>query len=233
MHKGIYIALSGALMKQRELDVLSDNIANADTPGYRSGSLSFRDYLLNKDRDDSRTMTYLNSMTVQFVPGSFLKTGNSLDIAIEGRGFLSLEGGLYTRRGDMKRTEEGYIVTSSGKKVMGNNGPLRIPEGKVEIKEDGSIYVDGNPFDRLRIVEFDDTSILRRTGEGLFATVNNASGKPSLSRILQGYVEGSNVEIVREMIKLINALREFETFQKAIQTLDEAAGKINNELARI
>ncbi|MCX7792859.1 MAG: flagellar basal-body rod protein FlgF [Thermodesulfovibrionales bacterium] len=233
MHKGIYIALSGALMKQRELELLSENIANSDTPGYKSANISFRDYLISKEQDDSRIMTYLSNMSVQFTPGVFINTGKILDIAIEGKGFLSLEGGFYTRRGDLRKTDEGYLVTSTGRKVMGNNGPVRISEGEVEIKEDGSIYVDGNMIDKLKIVDFDDPSALKRAGEGLYETVNNTSGRASSSRILQGYIEGSNVEIVREMVKLISTMREFETFQKAIQTLDEAAGKINNEMARI
>ncbi len=231
MHKGIYIALSGALMKQMELELLSENIANSETPGFKGRSLSFRDYLINEDPEDSRTMTYLKSTGLQLTPGPFMKTENKLDIAIEGKGFLSLEGALYTRRGDLIRTEDGYLVTASGRRLIGENGPIRLPDGDIEIKEDGSIYVDGNMVDKLRIMEFDDPGSLKKAGEGLYEA--GAPGRASSSRVIQGYLEKSNVDIVREMVKLITALREFETFQKAIQTLDEAAGKVNNEMARI
>ncbi|MFN3740045.1 MAG: flagellar hook-basal body protein [Thermodesulfovibrionales bacterium] len=231
MHKGIYIALSGALMKQMELELLSENIANSETPGFKARSLSFRDYLINENPEDSRTMTYLKGTGLRLTPGPFIKTENKLDIAIEGNGFLSLEGGLYTRRGDLTRTQDGYLVTASGRRVIGENGLIRLPEGEIEIKEDGGIYVDGNMIDKLTIMEFDDPGILSRTGEGLYEA--GSSGKASSARGIQGYLEESNIDIVREMVKLITTLREFETFQKAIQTLDEAAGKVNNEMARI
>lgn len=231
MHKGIYIALSGALMKQMELELLSENIANSETPGFKARGLSFRDYLIDKAPEDSRTMTYLKAMEFQFAPGPFMKTENKLDIAIEGKGFLSLDGGLYTRRGDLTKTRDGYLVTASGRRVIGENGPIRLPEGEIEIKEDGSIYVDGNMVDKLRIVEFDDPRVLRKTVEGLYEA--STPGRASSSRVLQGYLEESNIDIVREMVKLMTTLREFEIFQKAIQTLDEAAGKVNNEMARI
>ncbi len=233
MHKGIYIALSGALMKQLDLELVFENIANAQTPGFKRGGLSFRDYLINTSYEqiDSRTMTYVSGMRLDMTSGSLLKTGNKLDIAIEGRGFISIEGGLYTRRGDLMKTREGYLVHSSGKRVLGINGPLRLPDGEVEIREDGSIYVNGGFVERLRIVEFDASDSLKRVAEGLYQS--NAPTKSSTSKVLQGYIEESNVEIVREMVRLISNLREFETFQKAIQTLDEAAGKVNNEMARI
>ncbi len=231
MHKEIYIALSGALMKQMELEVLSENIANSETPGFKARSISFRDYLINEDPEDSRTMTYIESTGLRLTPGPFMKTENKLHIAIEGKGLLSLEGGLYTRRGDLTRTQDGYLVTASGRRVIGEKGAIKLPEGEIEIKEDGGIYVDGNMVDKLRIMEFDDPGILRRAGEGVYEA--KSPGKASRSRVLQGYLEESNIDIVREMVKLISTLREFETFQKAIQTLDEAAGKVNNEMARI
>jgi flagellar basal-body rod protein FlgG len=83
----------------------------------------------------------------------------------------------------------------------------------------------------MKIVEFDAPDSLKRVAEGLYQS--SAPTKTSDSKVLQGYIEESNVEIVREMVRLISNLREFETFQKAIQTLDEAAGKVNNEMARI
>ncbi len=230
MHKAIYIALSGALMKQMEMEVISENISNANTVGFKGRTLSFSDYLINNDPFDERRMTYLADVKIDLRPGFFIKTDNDLDIAIEGRGFISLEEGLYTRRGDLRRTREGYLVTSSGKKVMGERGPIRLPEGKVEIKGDGSIYLDGDPVDRIRIVEFERPEDLIRVGEGLY---QSTSGIMPSSGVLQGYLEGSNVEIIKEMVRMIAGLRKFETFQKAIQTLDEAAGKINNDLGRI
>ncbi len=231
MHKAIYIALSGALMKQMELEVISENIANADTPGFKGTGLSFKDYLINNDPDDTRTMTYINDNKLQFLQGPLRRTGNQFDVAIDGKGFLSLEGGLYTRRGDMKRDSDGYLLSSSGRRVLGSNGPVRVPEGDIQIGEDGTLYLNGIAVDKLRIVEFNSIEGLRKVGEGLYEA--RAQEVTSSSRILQGYLENSSVEIIKEMVKLITSIREFETFQKAIQTLDEGAQKINNEMGRI
>jgi len=233
MHKGIYIALSGALMKQMDLELVSENIANTQTPGFKRGGLSFRDYLINTSYEqiDGRTMTYISGMRLDMTQGPLFKTDNETDIAIEGKGFISLEDGLYTRRGDLMKTRDGYLVHSSGKRVLGDKGALRLPDGEVQIREDGSIYVNGSLVDRLKIAEFDTPDSLKRVAEGVYWS--STQGKTSNSRVFQGYIEESNVEIVREMVRLISNLREFEIFQKAIQTFDEAAGKVNNEMARI
>jgi flagellar basal-body rod protein FlgF len=240
MYKGIYIALSGAVLKQAQMDTISQNLANADTIGFKKDSLSFKDYLLPQDvvmsQPDGRVMSYISSFLTDFSAGGTIRTGNPMDIALDGNGFIALEGDLYTRRGDLKKDSEGYLTTYNGIKVMGNGGPISLPEGKVIIAEDGSVLVDDMVsvesilVDTIKIVDFENKANLKKAGEGAFTTTD--IGVNSMTTVKQGYLEKSNVETIKEMVRMIETLREFETFQKAIHAFDEAAGKVINEIGR-
>ena len=235
MHKGIYIALSGAVLKQRQVEVISQNLANADTLGYKKDILSFKNYLIPREmvslEPDGRVMGDLSSSVIDFSSGNFIKTGNPFDVAIEGEGFISLEGGRYTRRGDLKRDSEGYLTTYNGIRVLGKKGPIKLPEGKTEISEHGVVSSGGTEIDTLSLLRFGEAEKLSRKDGGIFS----AAGKGTETRTVlkTGYVEKSNVEVVKEVVRLIESLREFEMFQKAIHSFDEAASKVNNDIGRI
>lgn len=237
MYKGIYIALSGATLKQTQIDVISQNLANANTPGFKKDRVSFQDFLVSQlhglpEPSDGRTMSDLSVMSTDFSNGVLLKTGNSLDVALEGRGFIGLEDGRYTRRGDFRLNSEGFLVTQEGLKVLGSGGPIQIPSsGKVEIGPSGDISVDGNAVGRIRIVDFPEISTLSKAGEDLFRS--DMQGAEARPEVRQGYIETSNVEAVKEMVTMITALREFELFQKAIRAFDESAAKVINEMGRL
>ncbi len=235
MNKGIYIAVSGSVLKQLELEMIAQNLANADTTGYKKQLLSFKDYLLDTDpftsSTDMKIMSSLSYLGTDFSMGSFIKTGNSLDVAIDGRGFIALEGGLYTRKGNLKRDSEGYLITDDGRRVLGDNGPIILPEGKVEIRDNAEVLVNGLPVGTIKVVDFKDYTKLERLPNGVYRT--SEEGFEAEAFLRQGYLESSNVDVVVEMVRMIETLREFEAFQKVIQTLDEAAAKVNNELGRI
>ena len=106
MYKGIYIAASGAVLKQTQLDIITQNIANANTAGYKKDAIAFKDYLFQQETSlepDGRVMSDYGTSKTDLANGNSVKTGNTLDIAIEGNGFIALEGGRYTRRGDLKK----------------------------------------------------------------------------------------------------------------------------------
>ncbi|MEW6417047.1 MAG: flagellar hook basal-body protein [Nitrospirota bacterium] len=235
MNKGIYIALSGAVLKHSQMEVISQNLANAATAGYKKDNISFKDYLIPKDtfvfQPDGRVMSNISSLKTDFSAGELVKTGNSLDIAIDGNGFISLEGNLYTRRGDMKRNSEGYLTSYNGIKVLGSSGPVRLPDGKVEISITGDIAVNGIVIDSLKLVEFPNTDGLSKVGDGIF--FKQEGGTKSNASVKQTYLEASNVDVIKEMVRMIETLREFESFQKAIRIFDEASEKINNEIGRL
>lgn len=243
MYKGIYIAASGAVLKQTQLEVITQNLANANTVGYKKDGIAFKDYLLPQEaagnRPDGRVMSELSAFKTNFTNGTTMKTGNPLDMAIEGPGLFALENGAYTRRGEFRKDKDGYLTTQDGMKVMGNNGPIRIPEGTIDIDDAGNISVisegkvseDPIEVDAIKIMDFSQNGTMEKSGDGLFTVTGN--GTKVTSGVRSGYIEMSNVDAVKEMVRMIEAMREFETYQKAIRTFDEATGKVTNELGRL
>ncbi len=237
MHKGIYIALSGATLKQAQMDMISNNLANANTAGFKRDKISFQEHLVSQmnnriENMDGRTMSYFGTVSPDFEPGGVVHTGNTMDVAIEGDGMFSLENGQYTRRGDLKLDSEGYVVNQRGVKVMGTGGPIQITDtGRIDISGSGELSVNNIVVDTLKIVEFKDRSGMKKSGDDAFTS--EQEGSASTSTIKQGYVEKSNVDAVKEMVQLITALREFESYQKAIQSFDESMGRVLSDMPRI
>lgn len=235
MYKGLYIALSGALLKQRHMDIFAQNMANANTSGYKKERISFRDFLIPVDNnpgmvDDGRAMSVLSTSLTDFSPGNQIKTSNPLDVAINGEGFFALEDNKYTRNGSFEIDTEGYLVTHDGMKVLGNGGPIAIEGSKVDINSSGEVFVDDVSVGTLKVVDFADKSDLSKLTGGVFTTEETADQVDT--RVNQGFIEASNVEVLREMVKMINALREFEAYQKMIRTFDEAASQTTNDLTK-
>jgi flagellar basal-body rod protein FlgF len=235
MYKGIYIALSGAVLKNTQMEVISQNLANADTIGYKKDKITFKDYLMPQDAfsgsPDGRAMSDISKFMTDLSAGNMIRTGNALDIAIEGKGFISLEGNRYTRRGDLKKDNEGYLTTQNNIKVLGKKGPIQLPDGALQINESGEVFVNEEMIDSLKIVDFQQTENLTKAGEDIFFYKGNPSQIKGF--VKQGNLEKSNVEIVKEMVNMIEMYREFESFQKAIQFFDEAQEKATNEIAKI
>jgi flagellar basal-body rod protein FlgF len=235
MYKGMYIALSGALLKQKHMDIFAQNMANANTSGFKKERISFQDFIIPVDNnpgmvEDVRVMSTLSTVLTDFSPGNHVKTGNPLDAAINGEGFFALEDNKYTRNGSFQVSSEGYLVTHDGIKVLGSGGPIAIEGSKVDINSSGEVFVDDISVGTLKIVDFDDKGVLSKLTGGIFHTEEAADEVDA--KVNQGFIEGSNVEVLREMVKMINALREFEAYQKMIRTFDEAASKTTNELTR-
>lgn len=229
------MALSGAVLKYAQMEIISQNLANADTVAYKRGDVAFKDYLIPQDvvsfDPDGRAMGYFSSFNTDLSAGTLIRTGNHLDIGIEGSGFLSLEGNRYTRRGDLKKDSEGYLCIQNGIRVMGEKGPIKLPDGVLQISESGDILVNGAKIDSLKIVNFQQTENLEKAGGDIFFSKSKASRSKAI--VKQGYLEKSNVDVVKEMVRMIDMLREFEAYQKAIQYFDEAQGKATNEIARL
>lgn len=234
MHKGIYIAISGAVLKQNQLEMIAQNLANANSIGYKREYITFSDYLVKEINNfsDDKIMTNIAKTYYDFSVGDFIKTGKPLDIAIEGNGFIALEENLYTRRGDLKIDENGFLVNFKGYKVLGKKGFIEVGKNKIpQISQDGKIIVDGNVLDEIKIVDFDRYEVLTKKDSGIF--FSKETGKESKANILAGFLETSNVSPVNEMISMIEALRDFESYQKAVQIFDESINKIVNDIARL
>jgi len=235
MYKGIYIALSGAVLKRRNMDIFAQNIANANTPGFKKERIAFKDYIIPVDnkRDlskDGRVMADLSKSIIDFSSGTIQRTGNALDLAINGEGFFALEAGRYTRNGNFMISSDGYLATNDGVKVLGDGGPIAVQGGSIDISPSGEVLVDAVAVGKLKIVNFPDTGVLKKLSGGMFATAE--TGETVNAQVNQGFLEQSNVNAIQEMIQVMEATREFESYQKIIHSFDEAASKTINELGK-
>jgi len=235
MYKGIYIALSGAVLKQKHMDLFAQNIANVNTNGYKKERISFRDYLIPADNasgvvEDGRTMTQLSEQVTDFSNGPILSTSNPLDLALSGDGFFALENNRYTRNGNFKISNDGYLATQGNIKILGDGGPISIEGSRIEISSSGQVFADDISVGNIKVVDFEDRSKLKKMDEGLF--YSEESGQELDANISQGYLESSNVEVIREMVQMVTSMREFESYQKMIHAFDEAASKTINEMGK-
>ncbi len=261
MSGGIYIPLSGALIQERCLDILANNLANVNTTGFKEDRPVFEAMLANSLESGPEipsmglisqnplaqsmyklngTLLAFSGIKTDFSPGIPKETGNTLDLAILGNGFFSVEGTegmMYTRNGSFTLSPEGELVTKEGFPVLGENGVITIGEGKdISISPDGTIAVDGNELDRLRIVDFPKPYPLRKVGGCLFGLTTSPDVEKTAVdvQVQQGFLEQSNVNIVREMVRMIEVNRTYQAHQKVIQTAFGAADhKAVTELGKL
>jgi len=165
---------------------------------------------------------------IDFSNGPQKRTSNPLDVAINGEGFFALEGDRYTRNGNFKLDSEGNLTDQNGIKVLGDGGSLTLQGSKIDISPSGEIFVDEVSVGTLKIVDFADKSVLVKSDGGFFTS--NESGSEVQPAISQGYLEESNVNVVRELVEMIRAQREFESYQKMIRSFDETVGKTISDL---
>lgn len=173
-----------------------------------------------------------------FTNGGLIDTGGQLDIAIKGNGFFKVQGEngetLYTRNGSFAITE-GYLTDLDGRRVLGRNGVISLNGGTIDILDNGQVMVDGGPVDILDIVNIGNKEFLRKQGDNLFYMEENTVAEENIfdGEVLQGYLEGSNMNSISGMVEMINLLREFEANQKVIRMQDEMLEKAANEIGRV
>ncbi|QTA38671.1 flagellar basal-body rod protein FlgG [Thermosipho ferrireducens] len=251
MINGLYTAATGMWAQQFKLDTLSNNIANVDTAGYKKVKAEFQDLLYDYSKNAGAATaqnslhptglyvghgTRLAATTRVFTQGNLENTGNSTDLAISGDGFfqIQLQDGriAYTRDGQFKIDGNGRIITSNGHLLSPN---MVIPQNAVAINvspdgivtaelQDGTIQNIGT----ITLVRFVNPSGLKAIGDNLFletpasgAPIEGTPGQDGFGSLLQGYVEKSNVDIVKEMVDMISAMRAYELNSRTIQTADE------------
>lgn len=241
MNRGIYVALSGALAQGRKLDVLTNNLANVNTPGFKKDKAVFQIAIPPADQpvmDNIKDKVFVKTsgISTDFSPASQNLTGNPLDVAISGDGFFEVmtsQGIRYTRDGSFSRNSKGELVTGSGDKVMGEGGPITIPAGQVKIEKDGSLMVDGAAVGRIKVVDVPKPYALKKEMENLYALPPSVQPVPAQAEVRQGYIEGANVSVIREMTAMIDVSRSYESYLKMMQSMDEATGKVINEVGRV
>lgn len=220
---GINGLVDGALIQQVRCDTVSNNLANISTNGFKRDVLSFEEVLSLKQ-----------ASATDFSQGPARQTGNPLDLALEGPGFFKVEtekGVRYTRNGAFTLDGENRLVTPNGDPVLGEKGPIVLTGDEVSVSRDGEILIDGAAVDRISLVDFDNPRLLRKEGCSYYVLdgEGEAADRPAEAFLRQGYLEGSNVDLTEEMIRMVEAFRAFEAMQKSIQSIDEMTGKLIND----
>ncbi|MFZ2445592.1 MAG: flagellar hook basal-body protein [Syntrophobacteraceae bacterium] len=212
MKVGAYAAAAGSIQEQRRLDVIANNMANANSPGFKKDSIHF-----------SNVMGAITHTS--FEQGLIRDTGHNMDVALSGNGFLRVQGDqgvLYTRSGSLMLDKSKTLVTKNGWPVLGKSGPIRIEKpDKMRIDEEGQVF-DGNVrVNNLDIVHFPPDTRLNKIKGGYFEPADGVEPmKAPNCTVRQGALEGANFNPVEEMIKMVETTRNFEAYQKMMQTFD-------------
>ena len=224
MENSLYVGLSGQVALEQKMTLIANNVANLNTPGYRGQNAVFKEFISDQRRMKEDVSLVLDYGQYQVTdPGPIKLTGNPLDVALVGPGFMGVqtpEGVQYTRAGNFGLSANGELITSTGMKVADQGGgTISIPADAryVTIDEKGIVSTDQGAVSNLMIVEFDDYQKLDPAGNGLYRTEEQP--KPALeTRAFQGKLEGANVQPVVEMTRMIDVLREYQSVQRIMQS---------------
>lgn len=245
MNSGIYSALSGNLAAMNRLDVISNNLANINTPGYKKDKMSFEGLLAGPVNPPAvpqgRTadpVLQKGNIYIDYSAGPTNQSGNPLDLALNGDGFFAVttpEGTAYTRQGNFRSSADGTLVTMDGYPVQGmGGGAIRVQGSRIEIDPNGGVTVDGAQAGAISVVDFEKPYALTKIGSALFIPVDpQATPQTGKAQIQQGHIEGSNVESISEMVQLIENNRYFEACSKVIKGFEDMAIKAATELGRV
>lgn len=225
MNNGIYAASTGLLARTQELDLAANNLANANTSGFRGERVSFKSQMMTASANVAtravNSFGVLGSPRTDFSQGSLQQTGNPLDLALEGAGFFAVQaptGVQYTRNGNFHLTATGTLVSAQGYAVLGTGGPITLPQGNAEISSSGVISVDGAVAGEIQLVQFDSTVPLTALGEASFSAPLAAATAATNLTVRQGSLESSNINPVESAVGLIEIQRNAEMLQRALNT---------------
>lgn len=250
MQNSLLIGLSRQVALQRELDVVSNNIANINTSGFKADGAVFEEYLspVARAATTQNRISFVHDRATwhDLSQGNLEQTGNPLDIAVKGDGFLVVQtprGERYTRNGAMQINAAGELVTSSGMRVLGENGPIRFQptDHNISIGKDGTISVrEGTQTEtsalrgKLRLAGFARPQQLQKDGDGTFsATAQNPARPDALSEVIQGAVEKSNVRGVIEMARMIEVTRSYTQVATMLQQQNDMRRSAIEKLAEV
>ncbi len=244
MENAAYIGLSRQMTLRRELDIAANNVANADTTGFKVEQLMVATEIGRQARNDmirpSASFVMDKGVGRDFGQGALKQTGRSLDFAIEAEGvFFQIQNGngeLYTRDGAFTINPEGLLTTQKGLPVLGDGGPIFVdPElGPLSVAMDGTITQDDQPVGRLTVVRFDNLAVLEKTGGGLYRNTSNLQPVAANdAQIRQGMLEGSNVNTLAQITNLIEINRAYERVSKMIENTNDLSRRSVERLGRV
>lgn len=258
MIKGLYTSYTGMVNEQHRLDTLANNLANADTNGYKkegATSQAFDDVLAFKIKDVSeagnlpRRMGNLNPGVkigenyVDWSEGPFRETGNTYDLALSDKGFFAIEftskdgekSTKYTRDGNFTVDRQGFLVTPEGDFVLSSTGShIKLnPMAEASIDRQGQIIQDGAVVATIGVKDFENYDYLEKYGENYYQPVDGATEVTPTYQVYSGYLEQSNVSVVDEMVNMIAIQRAYEANQKLIQTFDSTLEISSTRIGRV
>lgn len=249
MENVAYIGLSRLTAMRRQLDIVANNIANMNSPAFKSEKLMFQEYVMRSSerigmKQDNIAFVRDYGTARNMAEGEFEVTGNALDVAIAGQGYLAVDtpvGPRYTRNGRLKVDQQGQLVEANGYPLLDDQGrrmQINANRGEISIAHDGTIsMVDQNlttNLGRLSLVTFANPQELTMTGRGLYAAPEDQAPLPAVDVTLrQGVIEGSNVQPVIELTALVELNRAYDSTQQMVQSDNERQRKAIERLARI
>lgn len=238
MENSLYVGLSGQMALQGKMDLIAQNIANINTPGYRGQNGVFEEYLSRpQGMKETMSMVWDYGQYQVTDPGPVSITGGPLDVALVGPGFIGIqtpEGIQYTRAGNFTMDAQGNLINAQGMKVAGaGGGAIMIPPDaeNIYIDQKGVISTDDGEIGRIMVHEFTSEQILEPAGNGLYKTAE-AGKPPTETSMHQGKLEGSNVQGVLEMTRMIDVSREYQMVQRVIQNEHERIRTTIQRLSR-
>ena len=237
MENALLVGLSRQMALSHELDIVANNIANIDTTGFKADKAAFSEYLMpgaanQQFSGNDRRVSFVQDRAtwIDFSPGSIQHTGDPLNVAIDGKGYLTVQtprGQRYTRYGAFSIYATGQLVTSDGYQVLGDGGPITFQpdDHDINISQNGIITVregastTDSQRGKLQIVGFDQPQLLQKDASSTFMAPNgvNAGPPPAGTRIVQGAVEKSNVNAVAEMARMIQITRSYSDIAAILQ----------------
>jgi len=257
MVRGQYIAGTGMLLQRRLMENITNNISNADTTGYKKEHLvshSFDEVLVKRINDPNvvgqtrisnapnvgplNLGTQIDQLYIDFDEGSLEGTERSTDIALVGDVFFVVgtpAGERYSRSGAFNIDEIGYLVDGEGNYLLGRNGPINVGGMNFTVDALGGVRI-GDEYeytDQIRVASFADNGALRKQGSNLYFPMEAPQAESNQYRMVQGFLEGSNVDIGREMVDMLTVFRTYETNQRMLTMIDETVGKAVNDIGRL
>ena len=258
MLRGLYTAHTGLRNEQNRMDILTNNLANASTVGFKkegATSQPFREVLAVKVKDSSvglgtvqpighsRLGVKIGENYTDYTQGSFRITDNTYDLALSGSGFFALEytnsegetSTKYTRAGNFTLTQDGYLVNNDGMYVLdAQNRRIQLDTlTDARIEDDGRIYQNNQEVAQIQVADFEDYDYLEKFGDTFFQPVEGATLTEGTAEVKSGVLEMSNMSVISEMVNMISVTRAYEANQKIVQTYDESLDIAVTQLGRV
>lgn len=244
MNSGMYSACAALVTRMQSLDSIAANVANSSSTGYRAQTTSFGSALaqaghhgtLSSLNRSANSFSQITSAQLSQTQGMLTRTGNELDVALQGSGYLKVQtanGVAYTRNGNLQLDTTGKLTTATGDAVLGEAGVVTLNRGPVSISADGTITQNGAIAGKLAVVDFPSGTNMMQRGTSTYIAPAGAEEQAGTATVQQGSLEGSNVSSIDGMVQLISAQRAAESMRHVLNMVDTDMNKTAAELVRV